>query len=138
MADQVKWRTVGIALGVAAVVATGGGWAANAAGLFDRPAPEPTAVVEEQPTRTPTVSVTPTPTPTPTPAPVVEAPAPVVEEPVEEAPSGPDLCPEGTMANSSDGYNDTSCMPLECLDAQPLPNPAYPQCDYFYPPYYYR
>lgn len=134
MADPVKWRTGGIALGATLVVALGGAWAANATGIFERPAPEPTAVVEVQPTPTPTPTVSVTPTPTPTVAPVVEAPAPVIEE----APSGPDLCPAGTMANSSDGYNDTSCMPLECLDAQPLPNPAYPQCDYFYPPYYYR
>lgn len=84
-------------------------------------------------------------TKTPPPAPVVEAapapveaapvePAPVVEEPA--APPAPILCPAGTTSNGFDGYNDTSCAPVECLTI-PIPDPAYPQCDYFYPPEYY-
>jgi len=93
----------------------------------------------------PEVTVTPTPTPTPTvapvapvvvvPAPVVEDPAPVVEAPA--APSGPDLCPAGTTSNGNDGVNDTSCMPLICYTVA-IPDPAYPECDHFYPPSYYR
>lgn len=84
-------------------------------------------------------------TKTPPPAPVVEAaPAPVEAAPVEAAPvveepaapAGPILCPAGTTVNSSDGYNDTSCAPDVCL-TMTLPNPDYPQCDYFYPPEYY-
>lgn len=130
MANQVKWRTVGIGLGAAAVVALGGGWAANAAGIFDRPAPEPTAVVEEQPSSTPSSTAT----PTPTVETVVEAP-PVVEAPVEP---GPDLCPAGTTSQSSDGYSDLSCAPDVCLTIRGIPDPAYPECDYFYPPEYYR
>jgi len=75
------------------------------------------------------------------PAPVVAAePAPVVEEAPapEPEPAGPDLCPPGTQANSSDGYNDLSCIPGVCLTLRGLPDPAYPECDYFYPPSYYR
>lgn len=135
MADQVSWRTLGIVLGASVLVAGGAGFAANAAGVFERPAPEPTSVVQEETTPTPTPTVTPTPTPTPTVAPVVEAP--VVEAPPEEV-TPPDLCPEGTRANSSDGYNDLSCVPAVCDTLRGLPDPAYPECDYFYPPYYYR
>lgn len=102
---QVKWRTVGIAVAAVAAVALGGTWAANAAGVFERPAPEPTAVVQEEPTPTITPSATPIPTPTPTVAPVVEAP-PVVEE----EPAGPTLCPDGWFPNSVDEYgNESDC-----------------------------
>jgi hypothetical protein len=76
---------------------------------------------------------------TSTPAPTVE-PAPAAEEPAPEPapePAGPDLCPAGTQANSSDGYNDTSCAPNECMTGT-LPDPNRPQCDYFYEPSYYR
>lgn len=130
----VKWGTVGIALGIAAVVGTGGVWAVNSAGVFDQPTEPVTSVVEEQPASTPTVTPTFTPTATPTPEPIVEAP--VVEAPPE--PSGPDLCPGGTTAQSSDGYNDLSCAPDVCLTLRGLPDPAYPQCDYFHEPAYYR
>lgn len=70
------------------------------------------------------------------PAPVEGAPA--EPEPVVEEPAAPDLCPPGTQAQSSDGYNDLSCAPDVCLTLRGLPDPAYPECDYFYPPYYYR
>lgn len=89
MENTVRWRTVGIAVGATIAVALGGTWAANAAGIFERP--EPVAVVQEAPAPSPTVTPTPTPTPTPEPVavvPVVEAPAEdvYVEPYVEEAP----------------------------------------------------
>lgn len=79
MAEQVKWRTVGIGVGAAVVIALGGGWAANAAGVFDRPAPTPTSVVQDE-NSTPTPTVTPTPTPSPTAEPEVVEQAPAPEE----------------------------------------------------------
>jgi hypothetical protein len=136
MAPPIKWKTAGIALGAVAVLALGGGWVANASGVFDRPAPEPTSIVQDEPTTTPTI----TPTPTPTVEPVVEAPpAPPVEEaPVEEpVESGPDLCPPGTQANGSDGYNDTSCFPDSCY-VGPVSNETHPECITAMPPDYYR
>ncbi len=77
--------------------------------------------------------------PKPVPVPVAEAPAaPVVEEaPAEPEPSGPDLCPPGTQANSSDGYNDTSCFPDSCY-VGPVSNETHPECVTAMPPYYYR
>lgn len=104
MANQVKWRTAAIAVGGAAVLALGGVWAANASGAFERPAPEPTAVIQEEVAPTPTV--TPTPTPEPAVEPIVEAP------PVEEAPvdAGPTVCPEGTVAGAVDAAgNESAC-----------------------------
>jgi len=133
--QPVRWRTVGIALGATALVAFGGLWAANTSGILAPPAVEPTAVVQEESSPTPTLTATPTPTPTV--EPVAEAPAPVEEAPAPE-PAGPDLCPAGTQSQSSDGYNDLSCAPDVCLTIRGIPDPQYPECDYFYPPSYYR
>lgn len=91
---------------------------------------------------TPLETVEPAPTPTPVAEEVVAPPAapepePVAEEAVEEAAPvapGPILCPPGTQANSSDGFNDTSCLPDVCYTLRSIPDPAYPECDYAYPP----
>lgn len=103
-ADQiVKGRTVAITVAAVAVLGLGGVWAANATGIFERPAPEPTAVVQNEPTATPTATVTPTPTPTPVVQPPVEAPA---------EPAAPEivLCPEGTVAGAVDELgNESAC-----------------------------
>lgn len=109
-----------------------GGGAALTATAMNEPAPTPT------PTVTPTVTPTPTPTPEPEPEPVVE-PAPAPAEAPAPAPAPepePVLCPPGTQANSSDGFNDTSCFPVICFGLT-LPDPAHPECDYAYPPEYY-
>lgn len=91
---------------------------------------------------TPLETVGPTPTPVAEgvvapPAAPEPAPEPVVEEVVEEAAPvdpGPILCPVGTQANSGDGFNDTSCLPDVCYTLRSIPDPAYPECDYAYPP----
>lgn len=69
----------------------------------------------------------------PPPATIVEEP--VAEEPVydESVESGPVLCPPGSQANSSDGYNDTSCFPSVCFTIS-VPNPDYPECDVAFVP----
>lgn len=62
---------------------------------------------------------------------------PVYDEPVyEEGPStpGPVLCPLGSRANSSDGYNDTSCLPEVCFTISVLPDPDHPECDVAFEP----
>lgn len=106
------------------------------------PEPAPTVAVRNVSPEVTKPTPTATPTPTPTPEPVVEA-APIVEAPAAPAPAappvpaGPDLCPPGTQSNGSDGYNDTSCGPDICW-TMPIPDPAHPECDYFYPPSYYR
>ena len=41
--------------------------------------------------------------------------------------SAPIKCPAGSMANSGDGPNDTSCFPEVCFHVT-LPDPAYPEC----------
>jgi hypothetical protein len=117
-------------LGAAAVITTGAvvGVSATTAEPVDVQTHSPSVVSVEE-----TVA----PEETSTPAPTVE-PAPAVEEPAPEpAPAGPDLCPAGTLPNSSDGYNDLSCMPTICMTSS-LPDPNLPQCDYFYEPSYYR
>ncbi|WP_448808360.1 hypothetical protein [Agromyces bauzanensis] len=49
-------------------------------------------------------------------------------EPAPEEPAaGPVKCPPGSLANSGDGGNDTSCFPEECFHVI-LPDPNYPQC----------
>lgn len=99
--------------------------------------PESAPVVRIADDPTPTATPTPTVTPTPDAEPVVDAPpAPPVEETPVEAPA--DLCPAGTTSQSSDGYNDLSCAPDVCLTIRGIPDPAYPECDYFYAPEYYR
>lgn len=57
----------------------------------------------------------------------VSAPAPPPPPP-PSTPSGPTLCPPGSTANSSDGYNDTSCFPNVCFTIV-VPNPDHPECD---------
>jgi hypothetical protein len=119
-------------LGAAAVITTGAliGVSANTAEPVDVQTHSPSVVSVEEVVAPEETS---TPAPTVEPAPAVEEPAP---EPAPE-PAGPDLCPAGTQANSSDGYNDLSCMPTECASGQ-VPDPNRPQCDYFYEPSYYR
>jgi hypothetical protein len=41
--------------------------------------------------------------------------------------SGPTKCPPGSLPNSGDGENHTSCFPEECFHVT-LPDPSYPQC----------
>ena len=48
------------------------------------------------------------------------------------APS-PVRCPAGSTANSSDGYNDTSCFPDVCFTIA-VPDPAHPECDVAFRP----
>ena len=60
-----------------------------------------------------------------------------VDAPAAATTNGPDLCPSGTQAQSSDGYNDTSCFPTICVNI-PVPDPTHPECDYAYPPQHYR
>jgi hypothetical protein len=129
-------RIAGISTGIVAAFAAAiiGGQAIAANLPQADPEPTPTSIVGDP---TPTPTVTATPTPTPTVEPVVEAPAPVVEEAPAPDP-GPDLCPGGTTAQSSDGYNDLTCAPDVCLTLRGLPDPAYPECDHFYEPAYYR
>lgn len=45
-----------------------------------------------------------------------------------EAPAAPIRCPGGSLANSSDGVNDTSCMWEVCFSIT-VPDPAHPECD---------
>ena len=119
MADQVKWRTAAIALGSAAVLALGGVWAANASGVFERPTPQPTAVVQEEVTPTPTA--TPTPPPEPVVEPVVEAP-PVEEAPVEEPPYYGEPVPwiaDPNPNNTEGGYWDTTQCPTSSAHQGP-------------------
>ena len=86
-----------------------------------------------------------TPPPTEAPPAAVEAPAPpaddsVVDEgtvdlapdpepvPDPEPAPVPVLCPGGSTATASDGFNDTSCLPDTCFSIM-LPDPAHPECD---------
>lgn len=87
------------------------------------------------PTSTPTLA--PTPTPTPSAASVVETPTPSApQDQVKHAappaapahPAAPVRCPAGSMANSNDGTNDTSCLPTICFSIL-VPDPAHPECD---------
>lgn len=48
----------------------------------------------------------------------------------------PDTCPPWTFVNSAENFRHTSCGPLICQTLT-LPDPAHPECDYFYPPSYY-
>ncbi|WP_022891251.1 hypothetical protein [Agromyces subbeticus] len=48
-----------------------------------------------------------------------------IDEP--DAPSGATKCPAGSLPNSGDGENHTSCFPEECFHVT-LPDPSYPQC----------
>lgn len=50
----------------------------------------------------------------------------VQDAPAVQAP--PVLCPGGSTANSSDGYNDTSCLPDICFSIA-IPDAAHPECD---------
>lgn len=133
MAEAVKWRTVGAVVGATALVVLGGIWSANASGILERPAPESTAVVQEEPTATQAATSGPTPTPTAAPvvAPVVE-PAPTVEEPAAPEPA-PAKCPSGSTPNQTDGVTDYSCTWDYCLTIS-VPNAAYPECDYAFEP----
>lgn len=117
----------GIAVSAAALLGVGGVWAVNST-TVEPPVQPVTSVVEQQPVVTPTA--TPTATPEPPAAPVVEAP---VEAPAPPADPGPTLCPSGSTANSSDGYNDTSCYPDICFSIA-VPDPAHPECDYAFKP----
>ena len=82
--DQVKWRTVAIALGAVAVLGVGGVWAVNTSGVLAGPAPAATpvaevAVVGEVPAGYADAPIHPVAAP-----PVVE---PVEQVPSEEAPT---------------------------------------------------
>lgn len=112
-ADQiVKGRTVAITVAAVAVLGLGGVWAANATGIFERPMPEPTAVVREDPTTPPAATST-TPTPTADPAPVVEAPAPEPDPaPVVDEPDYGQPVPWIADPNNAEGgYWDTTACP---------------------------
>jgi len=126
MADQVKWRTVGIALVAGAAVALSGAWGVSASGILDRPAPAPTVVVEEAPELPPTAAVTPTATPAPTPELVVVAP---VEEPAPPAPTADESATEPDYGqpvpwipdpgNAEGGYWDTTACPSSAAYTAP-------------------
>ena len=124
--------SIGAVVIAAAIV--GGVYAVTTA--IPRPAadtPQVATVVDTM-TPSPTPTATPTPTPTTTVAPIVETPAPAAtQEPVKEqakpaAPPAPKKCPAGSTANSSDGTNDTSCLPTICFSIA-VPDPAHPECD---------
>ena len=124
-------KLLGTIASVAAFVLIAGGILWGSFELRQSRAPQPATVDVRG------VGEAPTPTPTPTEVPVV-----VVEEQpvVDEEPyvdPGPIRCPDGTQANSGDGGNDTSCLPVICFNIA-LPDPAHPECDYAYPPDYYR
>lgn len=71
---------------------------------------EPDAPVTRQNTpQAPAPQPEPAPAPPPPPAPAV-------------------MCPAGSSATSSDGYNDTGCLPDICFSIM-LPDPAHPECD---------
>lgn len=118
------------------------------------PAPEKNeGVVEPTPTATPVQEVAPEPAPAPD-NPVVQPAAPVTpQEPTQQAPASPQpapepvaeppapapapepepapvavLCPGGSTSVSSDGFNDTACMPDVCFSLT-LPDPTHPECD---------
>lgn len=61
-------------------------------------------------------------------APAAPTPAPTQPAAPAPAPAAPILCPAGSSANSSDGYNDTSCMWEVCFTIA-LPDPTHPECD---------
>lgn len=50
-----------------------------------------------------------------------------------DAPSGPIKCPPGSLANSNDGVNDTSCFPEICFSIM-VPDPNHPECDVAFRP----
>ena len=75
--------------------------------------------------------------------PTVDAPAqeaPVEDSPVEEyvapeepVPAPPVLCPAGTTSQANDGYNDTACLPDECMSGI-VGDGTRPQCDVAFRP----
>lgn len=48
-------------------------------------------------------------------------------------PPAPIRCPAGSVANSNDGVNDTSCFPEICFSIV-VPNPEHPECDVAFRP----
>lgn len=65
--------------------------------------------------------------------PAAPAPAPAPEP--EPAPAPPISCPAGSMAQSNDGYNDTSCLPEHCMYVV-VGDPAdpHPECEVAFRP----
>jgi hypothetical protein len=126
-------QVVGGILGTIGLVAIAG-FAAFGAPIPTGHAPTPAAVVQVAVSPYVAPAEGPALDPRPTAAPI--APAAPAADPAP-AVTAADLCPSGTQANSSDGYNDLSCAPDVCFNLS-LPDPAHPECDYFYPPAYYR